>query len=204
MPKNLPTGYADEFVWWPSLQMGWHPAKPITYEEDYWDKYVIYDATKMGEQLTKARVDFVNKFWKGKVVDIGIGAGRFVQESEGFGFDVNPSAIKWLKNNDLWLDPYKESVDAITCWDSLEHIVDPVKLIDQVKKWVFVSIPIFASGESALKSKHYRPGEHIWYFTERGLIHWMHRHGFTIKGHSDVETKLGREDIKSYAFCREN
>jgi hypothetical protein len=194
----------DKLVWWPELEMGWHPATPISYQEDYWEKYVEYDATKMGEALTRFRCDFVRKYWKGDLVDIGIGAGRFVQESGGKGFDVNKSAIKWLKNNNLWSDPYESPVDCITCWDSLEHIPKPEKLLAQVKHWVFVSIPIFTTAESVIRSKHYRPGEHIWYFTERGLIQYMAKHGFALKSHSDAEIKIGREDIKSYAFCRES
>jgi hypothetical protein len=202
MLKNLPAGYEDNFVWWPELGMGWHPKQPMSYEKDYWDKYVQYDATKMGEKLTDFRANFVKKFWKGNIVDIGIGAGRFVQEMNCQGFDVNKSAIKWLKNNDLFCDPYQEKVQAITCWDSLEHIDNPENLIQQVEKWVFVSIPIFANGESVTKNKHYRPGEHIWYFTERGLINWMAKFGFMLKSHSDGETQIGREDIMTYAFCR--
>lgn len=204
MHKNLPIGYSDNLIWWPELNMGWHPQPPISYEKDYWDKYIELDNTKIGQKLTDFRVKFVKKFWKGETVDIGIGAGRFVQESGGKGFDVNKSAIKWLKNNDIWVDPYEESVDCITCWDSLEHIPEPEKLLAQVKKWVFVSIPIFANAESVVRSKHYKPGEHIWYFTERGLIEYMAKHGFVLKSHSDEETKIGREDIKSYAFCRED
>jgi hypothetical protein len=203
MLKNLPVGYEDSFLWWPELGMGWHPASPMSYEKDYWDKYVEYDATKMGERLTDFRVKFARKFWKGQIIDIGIGAGRFVQETNCKGFDVNNSAIKWLKNNEFFSDPYKQEVDCITCWDSLEHIAEPEKLINQVKKWVFISIPIFQNGEQAIKSKHYRPGEHIWYFTERGLIQWMARLGFSLKSHSDEETKIGREEIKTYAFFRD-
>lgn len=203
MPKNLPDGFEDKLVWFPELGMGWHPAPPMSYEKDYWDKYVEYDATKMGEALTRFRLKFVRKFWHGEVVDIGIGAGRFVQESGGKGFDVNKSAIKWLKNNDLYCDPYDQPVQAITCWDSLEHIPEPVKLLDQVTKWVFVSMPIFPDANRAHKSKHYRPGEHIWYFSERGLIHWMASHGFRLAGHSDEETKIGRDEIMTYAFTRD-
>ena len=203
MAKNLPDGFEDKLVWWPELGMGWHPAPPMSYEKDYWDKYVEYDATKMGEALTRFRLKFVRKFWHGEVVDIGIGAGRFVQESGGKGFDVNKSAVKWLKNNDMYCDPYEQPVQAITCWDSLEHIPEPVKLLDQVTKWVFVSLPIFPDANRAHKSKHYRPGEHIWYFSERGLIHWMAEHGFRLVGHSDEETKIGREEIMTYAFTRD-
>lgn len=203
MNKSLPNGFEDSLIWWPELGMGWHPAPPMSYEADYWEKYVQYDSTKMGEALTRFRYKFVQKFWRGETVDIGIGAGRFVQESGGKGFDVNKSAVKWLKNNDLFVDPYKQKVDAITCWDSLEHIPEPVKLLDQVNKWVFMAIPVFEDANKVHKSKHFRPGEHIWYFSERGLIKWMAQHGFRLVGHSDEETKLGREDIMTYAFCRD-
>jgi hypothetical protein len=199
MKKSFPDGVLN---WYPELGYGWHPAKPIDYDKDYWLSYRERDDSAMGKSLTDARVKFVRRLYSGEIVDIGIGGGRFVTESCGKGFDVNKSAIKWLKTNDLYCDPYQQPVEAITCWDALEHIPEPEKLLAQVTAWVFVSIPIFTNGDSVIYSKHYKPGEHIWYFTERGLVHWMADQGFMLMRHTDIESQLGREGIMTYAFRR--
>lgn len=126
----------------------------------------------------------------------------FVERAGCRGYDVNLEAIKWLEENDRFCSPYADSIDAITCWDSLEHIDKPWKLFKHVKKWVFVSLPIFTNPATITHSKHFKPGEHLWYFTHEGLIEWAKTQGFELVTHNDMETALGREGIQSYAFKR--
>lgn len=182
--------------------MGWHPREPISYEGCYWEEYRRRDASPMGCQLTTARVDLVRKWWGGVVVDIGIGGGRFVEAVSGQGFDVNPEAVNWLKKKGRWRDVYAEPVDAVTCWDSLEHIPDPAALLAQVSRWLFVSLPIFRGPEHCLRSRHYKPGEHIWYWTHSGFVAWLSDQGFVMRDSSRIESQIGREGIVSYAFER--
>jgi len=159
----------------------------------------------MGKSLTNARASFVNQYTDMGIIDIGIGGGAFVNEMNCFGYDVNEKAIEWLLDRFSFIDPYTledKSINAITCWDSLEHIPEPERLIEKVKNYVFVSIPIFNSGFHILKSKHFKPGEHLYYFTEHGIIHYMDNNGFSCIESSDIETELGREGIKTYAFRR--
>jgi hypothetical protein len=203
MNGSLPTGYEDNFIWWPELGMGYHPAEPIDYDGDYWDKYLEYDKSDMGKYLTRARVNLVKEHTKtADIVDIGIGGGLFVSEINCYGFDVNKRANNWLHATNRFKNPYEDRVHAITCWDSIEHIPDPTALLNNVDKWFFASIPLFKSGDTVQESKHYRPGEHIWYFTHNGFIEWAKRHGFELVEWNDQETLLGREDIRSYAFRR--
>lgn len=98
--------------------------------------------------------------------------------------------------------PYTRPVKAITCWDAIEHVPDPVTLINNVEEWFFASIPVFQNGESVTSSKHYRPGEHIWYWTHAGFVNFMYQCGFRMMECNTKETDLGREDIFSYAFKR--
>ena len=182
--------------------MGWHPAPPIEYEGDYWDEYRERDATEMGKALTDARIALVDRHFHGSVVDIGIGGGRFVEDSGSLGYDVNPKAVKWLVENARWMDVYIHGADAITCWDSIEHIPDPMELLKRVRKWVFVSLPIMESPEHCLKSRHYKPGEHIWYWTHQGFVEWMKKAGFECVETNAAESDLGRDGITSYAFRR--
>lgn len=198
MTNVLPDGYLipfDHGVWK-------HTAPPMDYGGDYWQSYIERDATPMGKALTDARVELVRKHFGGAVVDIGIGGGRFVTESGGFGFDINPKAIEWLKKCDRFVDPYASPVEAVTCWDSLEHIPEPEDLLANVADWLFVSLPIFDGFDHIKESKHYKPGEHIWYFTDAGFRRWLSRFGFEVIAATDIESQLGREGIMSYAAKR--
>ena len=204
MQRNLPNGWEDSLIWCPEKGMGFHPRKPISYEHDYWNKYLVMDNTPLGDALTEARKELVDFYYRGGVVDIGIGGGKFVTAMgvEGFGYDVNKDAINWLMANDRFCDPYASRVSCITCWDSLEHIPCPENLINQVDKYVFVSLPIFENPNTITKSKHYRPGEHIWYWSDFGLIKWFNELGFVLVEKNNMETELGREAISTYVFRR--
>jgi len=205
MTGSLPTGLEDCLLWSPERGMGFHTRPPMAYTESYWAEYLARDASPMGEALTRARVDFVRACYTGPVIDIGIGGGGFVRAlgAGGFGFDVNPEANDWLRYRLSYLDPYRhDNVLAITCWDSLEHIPDPGALVARAREWVFVSMPIYGDLDDLLASKHYKPGEHLWYWTDAGLVSWFEGHGFELVADDDFETRLGREGIGSYAFRR--
>jgi len=118
------------------------------------------------------------------------------------GFDISTESVRWLIDNNKYIDPYAARVESITCWDSLEHIPDIGALLSQVKQWVFCSIPIFENEAHCLKSKHYKPGEHIWYFTHAGFESFMLGHGFKLYEYNNKEVVLGREGVRTYAFNR--
>lgn len=204
MRKSLPNGWEDSLIWCPEKGMGFHPREPISYEHDYWEKYLGYDDTPLGEALTAARKELVDFYYRGSVVDVGIGGGKFVLSmgAKGFGYDVNKDAVDWLMAYGRFCDPYSSPVSCITCWDSLEHIPNPENLINQVTDWVFVSLPIFENPNTITKSKHYRPGEHIWYWSDFGLINWFKGLGFELIEKNNMETDLGREAISTYVFRR--
>ncbi|MBA3562891.1 MAG: methyltransferase domain-containing protein [Gammaproteobacteria bacterium] len=199
-PAGLPV--ADTLLWLPEQGVGFHTRPAIAYDGEYYRKYAEYDATDLGVRLTRARLDLVRRHWSGEMLDIGIGAGLFVRSADCDGYDVNADAVAWLHEAGRFRDPYRQPVEAICCWDSLEHIAEPGLLLEQIQRWLFVSLPIFESAEQCLQSKHYRPGEHIWYWTRRGFIAWCERQGFELVEHNTAESTLGREDIHSFAFRR--
>jgi hypothetical protein len=92
----------------------------------------------------------------------------------------------------------------MTFWDSLEHIPDPKPLLDLITDYAFVSTPIYKNLHTLKTSKHYKPNEHVWYFTRDGIIQFMKAHGFQLLETSDVETQLGREAIESFVFARDH
>jgi len=200
-----------ELTWIQNPGIGYYPVQPSTfpYDSAYFSKYAGYARTPMGAQLNAFRRAFVNRYWGDKVlVDIGVGCGQFIESRAlTYGYDVNPAGVEWLRERALYRDPYssefaERGIDAISCWDVLEHIENPAPLLSSVRSWVFVSIPVFRDLNHILGSKHYRPEEHFWYWTEHGFDAFMSAHGFEVVKVSDEETQLGREDILSFALRR--
>jgi len=156
----------------------------------------------------QARFNFVEQHYRGTLIDVGIGSGAFVELRQNrrrptYGYDVNPAGIEWLEQRMLMVDPHLVAFDAATLWDVLEHIPDFQSLISNVREWLFLSLPIFRDAEHVLRSKHFRPDEHCWYFTREGLVIAMGMCGFALVSESSIETDLGREDIGMFAFRRE-
>lgn len=194
----------DSLVWLPEKGIGYYPVSSNVYDASYFEKYGHYAETPMGRKITEERAALVRRHFTGNLLDVGIGSGQFVDSLPGAqGYDVNPDAVKWLKDRDRYADPYTgKSFACMTFWDSLEHIKDPTRILRYVKRWVFVSMPIYTGLEHLLSSKHFRKDEHFWYFTEKGLTGWFKTQGFQRVECNDSEIKAGREDIKSFAFRR--
>lgn len=175
------------------------------YGAEYFAKYQGYAETEMGKQLTEARVHLIKKHLSpdDTLIDIGIGCGQFLEAAPTtlcYGIDVNLKAIEWLRHSGKeW--PCKELPNA-TFWDSLEHIADAPRMIERVRGHAFVSMPIYEGIDHVLKSRHYRPDEHYWYFTDDGLVRMFDLLGFDLEERSMMETELGREDIGTYVFRR--
>ncbi|EMW4538899.1 methyltransferase domain-containing protein [Salmonella enterica] len=204
------TSFSNELqnglVWLPELGMGRYPvpaARP--YDAQYFAKYRQLAETSMGLQLTTARLLLVGRHYLGKVLDVGIGSGQFVEcRPDTWGYDVNPEGVAWLQARMRWADLYAADTTfpALTFWDSLEHIDEPEAAVAKAGQWVFVSLPVFRDAEHILKSRHYRKDEHIWYWTHDGLLKWFEAQGFVCVEHNTIESALGRDGISSYAFKR--
>jgi len=196
-------GSFTKLLWLPECGIGWYPVEAQPYDKSYWEKYRRYDETPTGELLTTCRLDLVQQYHNGSIVDIGIGGGKFVtSHPDARGYDINPEAVAWLQWTDKWTDPYSSIVEAATFWDSLEHIHDPGPLLRNVRRYCFVSLPIFRDCNHILRSKHFRKDEHCWYFTRRGIGIFMRSFGFEQIDECSMEQAVGREDIESFVFER--
>jgi hypothetical protein len=174
----------------------------VPYNRAYFERFAKQAATMIGYQLMNARMEFVARHYKGMLCDVGIGSGAFIirRGPLTFGWDVNPVGIQWLKQRHRYADPMITPFPAISMWDVLEHIPNFVPLLNNVGRWLFLSLPIFRDVTHALGSKHFRPDEHTWYFSRDGLVWLMNKLGFVLMEENDEETKIGREDIMSFAF----
>lgn len=204
MPDTFMKWLADgHLVFIPEKGIGYYNVEPCEYAEDYFEKYRKLAETEIGKALASARVDLVNKYTHGEVVDIGIGSGAFIEArgAKTYGDDINEVARNWLDDRCL-LRNLADGVESACFWDSLEHFEYPEEAVSYVDKYCFISMPIYRDAYHVLKSKHYRKDEHYWYFTKQGLIDWMDENGFDFVEYSDIETRIGREDIGSFVFKR--
>lgn len=185
---------------WSDRDIGYLKSDGYEYGEDYWEIYQQYAGNDVGVKLTQARADFVEKHvgtFDG-LCDVGVGSGQFVDFVKCKGTDVNPLANKWLKEKGYYVEN-SNSFKTLTLWDVIEHIEDPTELLANAQN-VFISTPIYADVDECLVSKHLKPGEHIWYFTDHGIKYFMSLFGFKLIAEDDFETVLGRESILSYFF----
>lgn len=205
-----------ELFWWENLGYGYFPVDEYwkqnnlkesdVYGKSYFEKYSVYE--KQSCAINDARVEFTQLVLGSDndaiVLDVGIGSGTFVRSSpDYYGYDVNPAGIEWLTENKKFLDMYKpNNTTAYTFWDSFEHIKDLKSVMLAAPEFIIMSIPIFKNKEDVLKSKHYRKDEHFHYFTDCGIKDFMHDYGFQFLFQNDMEVKLGRESIGTYAFKR--
>jgi len=193
---------ADSLQWYPEKGCGFFPVRDTPYNAAYFEKYEGYADTEQGRAITDARVAFASTYCVMLTVDVGIGCGQFVNTFDCLGYDVNPAGVRWLRDRNLWHDPYAEPIEHATFWDSFEHIKNPAPLLANIRHSLVMTIPIFDGPEHVLRSKHYRKDEHYWYFTDAGLKKYMADHGFRCVAQNSMEQALGREGVETYAFTR--
>lgn len=197
-------------IWLPERGMGYYPVQGNPYDKAYFRKYQEYAATELGKALTESRLEIIKRFGldRERILDVGIGCGAFIEARREtglptWGYDTSPVAEEWLKHRSWWADPYEYRTPVSTFWDSLEHLRDPETLLGTVTDWAFVTLPLFTDARHILASKHFRKDEHRWYWTREGFLNWMREQGFECLEHSTPETLLGREDIHTFVFKRE-
>ncbi len=182
----------------------------VDYDEAYFVKVCAYEAGDVSRAVNLGRCELLCRHLPSgaRVLDWGAGSGAFMRAARacGFrvaGFDVIDETVRWLKATGSYSeDP--SAFEALTLWDVLEHLEDPAELLAQVTpgQRVFVSIPVFSDLRCIRESRHYRPGEHLYYWTSAGFVAWMLSRGFELLEKSDHEVSAGRDSIGAFAFRR--
>lgn len=99
-----------------------------------------------------------------------------------------------------------DKYDLICLWDVLEHVDWRNNPDEKMLEWIgkadalAATVPIFQDGELE-EWKHFKPGEHLTYFTIESFIEFIKSLGFTILEHSQPECPP-RTDIHSFLFRR--
>lgn len=185
--------------------IGWQECRNVSvnYDKAYFDKLKGYEYTEIENKISQYRILLTMKYIKPdkRILDFGCGTGIFVRKhpyNAIAGFD-----ILYEKNDGNMIQNFK-TYDAICMWDVLEHLQEPDKYINALKLngFLFLSLPIFDNLDDLKQSKHYRPNEHYWYFTDKGLKDYFIKNGYELREEGKGEIEAGRENIKSYVFQR--
>lgn len=182
--------------------------RPVDYDKAYFENYVHREDSEIARRLNVARTRLSEKYCD-CVVDVGVGSGEFIKKSKikVYGYDINPVGVKWLRERGLFIDIYAgvpDDVQGFTLWDTLEHIPNPQEFFACVRPgdFLFVSLPVFEDLAKVRESKHYKPNEHLYYYTPSGLVRFLKDSGFDFVESNNDETLAGREGIGSFAFLK--
>jgi len=199
----------DLLAWDVKKDLGFYPVEETWYDDAYFKASIKNSQSPIAEELNTFRASLVLSYINGVVLDFGAGCGQFVHWlGNCLGYDICPQAVAWLQKERLFFDPYKKDLDArgiegITFFDSLEHLQKPEEILKRItKQYVFVSLPIFRDKAHALASKHFKPREHWWYFTQKSIRSFIKDCGFNLLDYREDETRIGREDICTFILRR--
>jgi hypothetical protein len=165
-----------------------------TYDAAYVaERYDKYPTTQLMSELRASLVETVlllhdslprasQKVNKGALLDVGYGNGSFIREASQRGWraagsDVNPTPYPGVERRGLPLHCTQRELayQVITFWDCLEHFeeLDQVREIANATEWIVLSFPNPPEDFPIHPDtwKHYRPGEHHFYFTPQSLAH---------------------------------
>lgn len=194
-------------IWFPEWNTGWYPViEDGIYDEPYFRNFEGYKSTQVGLKINQFRTDFVLRHTDKLPIDIGAGAGHFIEVygKGARGTDINPFSVKWLHDHHCYanLDWFTE-YDCLTFWDSFEHIAYPWEVLDKVSVggFVFMTLPLF-DRDCVRESKHFKPREHYWLFSETGIAIVMNALGFVLHDSSSRECDFGRDGVRTFAFER--
>lgn len=187
--------------------------KKFDYTEEYFNHFKSLENTESAYKINMGRHKLIDEYYdSNNIVDIGIGSGDFIRTAGNltiYGYDISGKSRQYLLDNGRFFDihskraPY-DRISIFTFWDSLEHIEfkNQGVLLKRmaIGTYIFVSMPIMTDIMKIKGSKHYKPNEHIYYFTMTGFQDYMSKFGFMCMKIQDFEIKAGREDVYTFVF----
>jgi hypothetical protein len=168
------------------------------YDLEYFEKMLRLNS-KTAEEICRIRWEWIACVKPATVLDFGSGVGWFrahrPQGVEVYTFDIAPYPQTGI--------PMKR-FDVICLWDVLEHIRDFSELEAPIalSRHVALSLPI-VEADQLYKSKHFKPGEHLSYWTESTLESLLKKYGFNLIKKGTPECPP-RQQVKSFLFGRKN
>jgi hypothetical protein len=178
----------------------------MNYDLAYYEKMLReYSAT--AESISKARWKFIEPLNPKEVLDYGSGVGWFrAWRPEGVtvhSFDVAPYPQTSSVRSDCSNMPVNGVYDVVCFWDVIEHLPSFKDIEHTLRrsKAVAATIPVTDNVSDLTDWKHFKPGEHLHYFTTKQVIALFDAYGFEIITMAYCECPP-REDVCSFLFRR--
>lgn len=159
------------------------------YGKNYYNRYVQLANKPLAQAIHSNRWALILRHLRtGSILDYGSGPGTFNEYGpDSFikhNYDVNPLCDAREMPKLDW--------DAVTFWDSLEHIPNFYSVIANIDaQYLFITTPNLESvTESVTLWKHYRPKEHLYYFDRHSLSVILDELGYKILEVNHDEGKL--------------
>lgn len=183
----------------------WPATITARYDAAYVAKYAGYPLT----EISYLRVGLLKAFVsKGRLLDVGHCRGDFVRAAQRAGFDawgydvhgidVGVPTVPKLCNGQPW--------DVVTFFDSLEHFdrLESARALGSLAKWIVVACPCRPASFPAVRDwRHYRPGEHLHYFSRQSLGRLFTRRALVLETNAEDAVRGQRgsaTNIATYIF----
>lgn len=178
---------------------------PFKYSIEYIQKrYSTYG--ELGPRMAYFRLGFLLGSLPeipNKILDVGYGNGDFLKSCSDiipnvFGNDIPPSyPISPIPTVD---NIFEDTYDVVCFFDSLEHFTDPYIIRKLKTKYIFITLPHFhpeLGHEWFVNWRHRKPNEHLWYFSEKGLVNFFESIGFGLVKLSAFEDTIRKNTEQS-------
>jgi len=156
--------------------------------------------SKTAQEISKIRWDFVVQCNPVTVLDYGCGCG-FFRAYRPKAVLVDTFDIGGYPQTGITRDRY----DLVCFWDVLEHFASCKYILSCLTdvKYVALSIPILPDGMELETWKHYKPGEHLQYFTHESLSDIFRKFDF-IKIKEGQPECPPRKDVWNFLYAKIN
>lgn len=169
----------------------------MNYDLEYYEN-MLRQYSGSAEEIARIRWDFISEINPRIVLDYGSGVGWF-RAWRPPGVEVDSYDIGPVPQTKVQLTMYD-----VTCfWDVLEHIPNTADLepILNLSRHIALTIPIQPENTYIAVWKHFKPLEHLSYFTQDSIQVLLGRYGFDLLKEAKAECPP-REDIHSFLFKR--
>lgn len=160
-------------------------------------------------EIKSRNIKLIDKYFNkpGRLLDVGCAMGFFLDTARKHGWDVtgveisdyassyardelrlnvfNDELMNLIKNGEIGI----HSFDAVTLWDTLEHVCDPKSLLKAVYSvlkeggMLFLStlnIDSLTAKQQGNQWHYFRPPKHLFYFSEKTLKRYLADVGFEV------------------------
>lgn len=187
-----------------------YPTPSIKTQQEYYDKEyksglykLVGDTENLRKKLNQRRFSEISKYSpKGNLLDIGCGAGFFLdaaaeQGLSVYGVELSTEAAsktrqrhKNIFNGPLENAKYQDSFfDVVAIFDLIEHVLDPditIKEIHRIVKpggLIIFTTPDISSWHARIMGKYWyqiNPHQHLFYFSPHTMKKILEKNGFTV------------------------